>query len=119
MNRYLYAEHHEAILSDELFEAVQEEKMRRAKLQERYFTDLINRNPEWENAGVFAERASGLHAKQRSEFARLMRLCRHGHVDLILTKSISRFEKNTLDMLRVLQKLNAWGVDVYFELENL
>lgn len=88
-------------------------------MQERYFNDQIKGNLEWKNAGVFAERASGLRTKECSEFVKLVRICQRRRIELIVTKSIIRFGRNILDMLRTLQRLNEWSVTVYFELENL
>ena len=80
---------------------------------------MIQETPEWENAGVFSERATGLDMKRRPAFQKLIEKCKKGKVDLILTKSISRFGRNTLEMLRALQMLQGLGVDVWFQEENL
>lgn len=84
-----------------------------------HYTEMIEKNPFWDNAGIFAEHATGLSIRERPEFLAMMRKCRKKTVDLILTKSTSRFGRNTLDMLRALQELHNLGIDVYFELENL
>lgn len=89
------------------------------ELQKRYYTRLIDENPNWTNAGVFSERSTGLHLKNRVEFRAMMRLCRQGKIDLILTKSISRFGRNTLDSIQALRQLKEWNVDVHFEIGNL
>lgn len=78
---------------------------------------MISENPNWENAGIFSERATGLKLKERTEFHRMISKCRKKEVDLILTKSISRFGRNTLDMLQALQELCSLEVDIYFEQE--
>ena len=96
-----------------------EEQTSSIELQEQYYTQLISGNPNWENAGIFSERATGLNLKERTEFHRMISKCRKKKVDLILTKSISRFGRNTLDMLQSLQELRSLGVDVYFEQENM
>ena len=80
------------------------------ELQERHYSQLISANPNWESAGIFAERATGLNTKERPEFRRMIAQCRKKRIDLILTKSISRFGRNTLDMLRSLRDLNSLGV---------
>ena len=67
----------------------------------------------------FSERVSGLNAKERSEFQAMMRKCRRRRIDLILTKSISRFGRNTLDILKALRELRTLGIEVYFEKEDL
>ena len=96
-----------------------EEQDSSIELQEHYYGQLINDNPKWENAGVFAERVTGLRMKERTAFKKLVAKCKRGEVDLILTKSISRFGRNTLDVLRTLQKLYECEVNVWFEKENL
>lgn len=89
------------------------------ELQEAYFRTMIDANRDWTNAGIFTERATGLKLKNRKQFNAMIRRCKSGKIDLILTKSISRFGRNTLDELKTLQDLRAFGVDVYFEQENL
>lgn len=96
-----------------------EEQSSSIELQERHYLQLISANPNWENAGIFTERAIGLNTKDRPEFRRMIIKCRRKKIDLILTKSISHFGRNTLDMLRSLQDLHDLGVEVYFEQENM
>ena len=96
-----------------------EEQSSSLEMQERYYTRLIEQTPNWINAGIFSEKVSGLEVKKRQEFQKLLRFCRKGKIDLILTKSVSRFGRNTLDSLRALQELQVLGVDVYFEAEKL
>ena len=96
-----------------------EEQSSSLEMQERYYTKLIEQTPNWINAGIFSEKVSGLEVKKRQEFRKLLRSCRKGKIDLILTKSVSRFGRNTLDSLRALQELQILGVDVYFEKEKL
>jgi len=88
-------------------------------LQEAHFTNSINGVSVWSNSGVFTERVTGLQERKRIEFMKLMKLCEQNKVGLTLVKSISRFGRNTLEMLQALQKIDALGVDVYFEVENL
>ncbi len=88
-----------------------EEQTSSIELQEQHFTQLISENPHWENAGIFSERATGLNVKERPEFRKMISRCRKKKIDLILTKSISRFGRNTLDMLRSLQDLSGLGVE--------
>lgn len=97
----------------------QEEQDSSIELQELRYRRMIEENPNWENAGVFSERATGLNLQDRSAFRTMIRHCRKGKIDLILTKSTSRFGRNTLDMLRVLEELRELNVDVFFEKENL
>ena len=84
-----------------------------------YYSQKIECTPGWVNAGIFAERGSGLNLWQRQEFMRMMELARNGEIDLILTKSISRFGRNTVDMLQASLELCGCGVDVFFEKENI
>ena len=97
----------------------QEEQEGSIKFQEQYYARLIDENPSWTNVGIFSERSTGLRLKDRTEFRAMMRLCRQGKIDLILTKSVSRFVRNTLDSIQVLRQLKKWNVDVYFEIGNL
>ena len=89
------------------------------ELQENYFRSVIDGNRNWTNAGIFTERTTGLKLKNRKQFNAMIRKCKSGKIDLILTKSISRFGRNTFDELKTLQDLGALCVDVYFELEKL
>jgi len=97
----------------------QEEQDSSLELQELRYTCWINENPNWENAGIFSEKATGLNTEDRAMFRSMIRHCKKGDIDLILTKSISRFGRNTLEMLKALRTLNDLGIDVYFEKENL
>ena len=97
----------------------QEEQDSSIELQEMHYRQLIEENPNWTNAGIFSERASGLNLKERPAFIKMMGKCQKRQIDLILTKSMSRFGRNTLDMLKALRELRALGVDVYFDRENL
>ncbi len=96
-----------------------EEQTSSIELQVRHYLHLISVNFNWENAGIFAERATGLKMKDRPEFRRMIAQCRKKRIDLILTKSISRFGRNTLDMLRSLRDLFGLGVEAYFEQEDM
>ncbi len=87
--------------------------------QVSYYTHKINSDGAWKNVGVFADTATGRNTKQRVEFKKLLAKCRIGKVDLIITKSISRFGRNSLDTIKALRELNSYDVDVYFEQENL
>lgn len=87
--------------------------------QIKYYSDFIRLIKEYELVGVFTDVGSGLNSKSRTEFNKLIRACKKGKVDLIITKSISRFARNTLDFLEVLHMLKEKGVDVYFENEKI
>ena len=84
-----------------------------------YYGKLIAERENWQLVKIYAERASGTQLKKRPEFMQMIKACKQGKIDLILTKSISRFGRNTLDTLRTLYELFNLGVKVYFEKENL
>ncbi|CAK7036295.1 MAG: hypothetical protein BACD_00124 [Bacteroides rodentium] len=88
--------------------------------QVSYYNDLIQKNPEWEFAGVFADYAvTGTKTEGRSEYQRLLDECEAGNVQIILVKSISRFARNTVDLLNTVRHLKEIGVEVRFEKENI
>ena len=85
-----------------------------------YYSDLIQKNPEWEYAGVYADSfISGTSTKNRNEFQRMIADCEAGKIDIILAKSISRFARNTVDLLETVRHLKSIGVEVRFEKENI
>ena len=84
--------------------------------QVRYYTKLITENPDWEFAGVYADYGiTGTSADKRPEFLRMVKDCEEGRIDLVLTKSISRFARNTLQCLTYVRHLNNLGVHIVFE----
>lgn len=87
--------------------------------QAAYYMGLITSNPNWKLTGIFADRNTARTMQRRTEFQEMLRLCRNHQIDLILTKSIKRFSRNTLEFLEVCYELKSLGVEVYFELENL
>lgn len=88
--------------------------------QIQYYTEKINKNPEWKFAGIFADEGiTGTQAKKRPEFLKMIRLCRQGKIDMILTKSLSRFARNTVDSLDYIRELKALGIAVISEKENI
>ena len=87
--------------------------------QELHYDRVIFEHPDWENAGIYSDRCSGLSMNGRSEFLKMMQMCESDKIDLVLTKSISRFGRNTVDMLKALRIFHEHGVDVFFEKENL
>ena len=88
--------------------------------QVSYYSNLIQKDPEWEYAGVYADSfISGTSTKNRTEFQRLIAECEAGQIDIILTKSISRFARNTVDLLETVRHLKSIGVEVRFEKENI
>lgn len=88
--------------------------------QVEYYTNYINNRSDWEFAGIFADDGiSGTNTKKRLEFNRMIESCISGEIDMIITKSISRFARNTLDCLKYIRKLKEYNVPVYFEKENI
>lgn len=87
--------------------------------QVAYYSSLIQKHGDWEYAGVYADEAMTGTKECRDEFQRLLADCRAGHIDLILTKSISRFSRNTLTLLETVRELKTLDVDVYFEEQNI
>ncbi|WP_105305027.1 recombinase family protein [Anaerolactibacter massiliensis] len=84
------------------------------------YSELIQSNPQWEFAGIYADEGiSGTKAEKRPEFMRLIADCDAGKIDIVLTKSISRFARNTVDLLKTVRHLKDIGVEVRFEKENI
>ena len=84
-----------------------------------YYSDMIQRHPGWQYAGVYADEAITGTKDTRNGFLRLLASCRAGDVDMVITKSISRFARNTVTLLGTVRDLKALGVDVYFEEQNI
>jgi len=87
--------------------------------QVSYYSAFIQKNPEWEYVGVYADSGETGTAKNRTEFQRLVADCEAGKVDIILTKTISRFARNTVDLLETVRRLRELGVEVRFEEQNI
>jgi len=87
--------------------------------QVSYYNDLIQNHPGWLYCGVYADEALTGTKENRAEFQRLLAECRAGNIDLIVTKSISRFARNTVVLLQTVRELKSMGVDVYFEEQNI
>ena len=88
--------------------------------QVEHYTEYIKKNPAWECAGIYADDGiSGTNTKKREEFNRLIDDCMNGKVDMVITKSISRFARNTLDCLNYIRKLKDKNIAVYFEKEGI
>lgn len=97
-----------------------EEQLTSYRAQIKYYTTLINENPQWKLAGIFADEGiSGTSTKRRDEFNKMIRKCRQGKIDLILTKSVSRFSRNTVDCINYVRMLKDLGVAVQFEKEGI
>ncbi len=97
-----------------------ERLMHSLSAQISYYSDLIQKNPEWEYAGVYADRfVSGTRIGKRTEFQRLIDDCEKGLINIILCKSISRFARNTVDLLNTVRHLKELGIEVRFEKEGI
>ncbi|HWR29534.1 MAG TPA: recombinase family protein [Negativicutes bacterium] len=84
-----------------------------------YYRSHIQRNPEWQYIGVYADEGITGTKSDRPEFKRLIADCNYGLIDMVITKSLSRFSRNTVDTLNILRELKQKGVDVFFERENI
>lgn len=85
-----------------------------------HYANYIKSNEEWEFAGIFADDGiSGTNTKKRDEFNRMIDECMAGNIDMIITKSISRFARNTLDCLKYIRQLKDKNIPVFFEKENI
>ena len=85
-----------------------------------YYTDLIQKNPEWEFAGIYADEAiTGTRIGKREGFKRMVSDCEEGKIDLVLTKSVSRFARNTVDTLSTTRHLKDIGVEIRFEEQGI
>ncbi len=87
--------------------------------QVSYYKGLIQRKPEWEYAGVYADEGLTGTKENRPEFQRLLADCRAGKIDMVIVKSISRLARNTVTMLATVRELKRLGIDVLFEKENI
>ncbi|MCM1167974.1 MAG: recombinase family protein, partial [Ruminococcus sp.] len=97
-----------------------EEQLSSYEAQVGFYTRHIQGNPDWEFVRVYTDEGiSGTNIKKREGFNRMIRDALNGKIDLILTKSISRFARNTVDTLTTIRKLKEKGIEVYFEKENI
>lgn len=87
--------------------------------QVSYYSNLIQRHPGWLYCGVYADEALTGTKDNRENFQRLLAACRNGDVDMVITKSISRFARNTVTLLQSIRELKELGVDVFFEEQNI
>jgi site-specific DNA recombinase len=84
-----------------------------------YYSELIQKHPGWSYCGVYADEAMTGTKDNRESFQRLITDCRAGKIDMVITKSISRFARNTLTLLSTVRELKELGVDVFFEEQNI
>lgn len=99
---------------------LQEQQETSYEAQVSYYTEKINSNPEWTCAGIYADDGkSATMIRKRNDFQSLIDDCMEGKIDMVITKSISRFARNTVDSLITIRKLKAKNIAVYFEKENI
>ena len=97
-----------------------EEQQTSIVAQKEYYTDYIKSHAGWQFVGVYADEGiSGCSTKRREQFKQLMSDCMAGKIDMVLTKSISRFGRNTVDTLTTIRELKSKGIGVYFEKEQV
>lgn len=88
--------------------------------QTAYYEEMISKRSDWQYAGIYADEAqSGMNLEKRDDFLRMMRDCENGKIDMIITKSITRFARNTVDSVEAIRKLKLLGITVFFEKENI
>jgi len=90
------------------------------KTQVAYYTELVNSNPDWEMVGIYADESiTGTQTKKRDDFNRMINDCMSGKIDMVITKAISRFARNTVDTLTYVRQLKDKGIAVFFEEQNI
>ncbi|WP_127837248.1 recombinase family protein [Clostridium prolinivorans] len=96
------------------------EQLSSYEAQVAYYTSYITNHPDYEFGGIYADEGiSGTNTKKREQFNKMIEDCRAGKIDMIITKSISRFARNTLDTLNYVRQLKELGIGVIFEKENI
>lgn len=97
-----------------------EEQLNSYRNQMEYYLNKISSNPDWEPVRVFADEGiSGVNTFKRSEFNEMIEMCKAGKIDVIITKSIHRFARNTLDAVKYVRMLRTMNINVIFEQEGL
>ena len=97
-----------------------EEQASSYQMQIQHYTDVIEKNPDWVLAGIFADDGiSATSTKHREQFNKMIQDCKDGKIDMIITKSISRFARNTVDCLNYIRELKALNIPIYFEKESI
>lgn len=97
-----------------------EDQLNSCHTQMAYYTEYIKRNPRWRFAGIYADEGiTGTKVKKRDEFLRMIADCEKGKIDLIITKSVSRYARNIVDCISYIRKLKALGIGIYFEEQNI
>lgn len=96
------------------------EQLSSYEAQVNYYTNYINGHPDYILAGIYADEGiSGTNTKKREQFNKMIEDCKDGKIDIIITKSISRFARNTLDCLNYVRMLKELGIEIIFEKENI
>lgn len=96
------------------------EQLSSYEAQVNYYTSFITNNPDYVLAGIYADEGiSGTNTKKREQFNKMIEDCKTGKIDMLITKSISRFARNTLDCLNFVRLLKDLGIGVIFEKENI
>ncbi|NEZ42588.1 recombinase family protein [Paenibacillus alvei] len=97
-----------------------EEQLSSYKSQVAYYTELVNKRSDWQLVDIYADEAvTGTQVNKRENFQRMIDDCMNGKIDMVITKSISRFARNTLDTLKYVRMLKEQNVAVFFEDENI
>lgn len=97
-----------------------EDQLESYKAQVAHYTSAIAKNPRWRFVEIYADEGiTGTLDRKRKNFMRMIRDCNKGKIDLILTKSVARFARNTVDSLKYVRQLKALGIGVFFEEQNL
>lgn len=97
-----------------------EEQESSYEAQVTHYTDLIERTPSWTLAGIYSDEGiTGTSTAKREGFQKMIKDCEKGKIDYVVTKSISRFARNTLDTLENIRKLKELGIPIFFEKENI
>jgi len=99
---------------------LQEQQETSYEAQVNYYTEKIENNPSWKLAGIYADDGkSATSTKNRSNFQAMIEDCMAGKIDMVITKSISRFARNTVDSLMNIRKLKEKNIAVFFEKEGI
>ena len=102
------------------FQPLYEDQASSYETQVAHYKEYITKNPKWELAGIYADDGiSGTDTKKRNQFNQMIEDAKQGKIDLIVTKSISRFARNTIDFLQYIRELKELHVAVFFEKENI
>lgn len=96
-----------------------EEMIHSLSAQVDYYKKYIKKNRQWEYAGIYVDEGITGTKSERPEFQKMIEDCRMGKIDMIITKSISRFARNTLVLLKIVRELKELGINVFFEKDNI